>query len=172
MMDCAKCTEQLTAFLDGELSPVDSERIKSHLRACTFCLDELRSLEESARFVRRHLRELEVNPAAWHLVRARISAKQQSFSVARFANLYRRPLTVAAVAVIAIIAFAIFQHHQIQRRSLEDYMNRYVAYRRINLPVAPVFVDSEIGQENHRTYNPFAEPEYHPTDNPFRLEEP
>ena len=67
IMDCKQCTEDLTAYLDGELSPADSAQVQSHLAACASCADELRSFQEAADFVESHKRELK--PASWIMER-------------------------------------------------------------------------------------------------------
>ena len=47
-MDCKQHAEDLTAFLDGELSDAESGRMRSHLGTCVSCSEELRSLRETA----------------------------------------------------------------------------------------------------------------------------
>jgi len=44
-MRCAKVTQQLSAFLDGELTPPQAERIREHLESCPDCRKERQALE-------------------------------------------------------------------------------------------------------------------------------
>ena len=49
-----KVSEMLSAFLDGELTQAESQRVHLHLEECTDCqkaLDELRALQETARSI-------------------------------------------------------------------------------------------------------------------------
>ncbi len=174
MMNCTRYAEELTAFLDGELSPADSERIRSHLSACAFCSYELRSLREAASLIRSHRRELEANPVTWRLVRDRIAAPRESSRLFHFAAPCRRLLALATAAIVTLIALGTFQYRQVQRRNLEHYINQYIQDRQAPRPYPPVFIGPEIDppNQNYRSSNPFAEFEYALTDNPFRLEEP
>ena len=45
MKNCQKVRKDIVAFLYGELSPNDQERVKSHLDVCSLCRDEARELE-------------------------------------------------------------------------------------------------------------------------------
>jgi anti-sigma factor RsiW len=172
MMDCARCIEELTAFLDGELNPADSERVRSHLDTCASCTDELRSLREAADFVESHQRELELRPGSWNLVRARISA-MDSPSPFRFLAPNRWRIAMASLAIIAALGIGYIQYHQVQRRSLDKYIAQYMRDRRAQQPARPVFSDFRAGfkSEDSRARNPFAEFRTTITDNPFRLED-
>ena len=48
-MDCRQCTENLTAYLDGELSAADSAQMRSHLEICDSCTAELRGIRGGGR---------------------------------------------------------------------------------------------------------------------------
>lgn len=46
-MRCTETRENLVAWLDGELSPEESERVESHLASCPECMRERAALETS-----------------------------------------------------------------------------------------------------------------------------
>lgn len=48
MTNCDDITPKLSAYLDGELSEFEQERVRRHLTTCQACADELRALAESA----------------------------------------------------------------------------------------------------------------------------
>jgi anti-sigma factor RsiW len=172
-MDCTRCAEDLTAFLDGELSPAESERVRYHLNTCPACAGELQSLRAAARFVRSHQRELEVNPETWRLVQSRITALPQPRPLLDFLAPYRWRLALATAAVVAAVALATLQYRQVQRRNLDDYISQYVQSRQFNRPAPPVFAELDVspGRGDSRPYNPFAEIQDTLTHNPFRLED-
>jgi anti-sigma factor RsiW len=172
-MDCTRCAEDLTAFLDGELSDADSDQVESHLSACAACDAELRSLREAARFIQSHQRELEISPETWRLVRARITAAPKPRSLFDFLAPYRWRLAVAAAAVVAAVALGTFQYRQVQRRSLDEYVSQYVQNRQAHRPAPPVFAGLDVSpvDGNSRPYNPFAGLKDTLTENPFRLED-
>jgi anti-sigma factor RsiW len=172
-MDCTQCAENLTAFLDGELNSADSARVSSHLSACAACTAEFESLRETARFVQSHQRELEISPETWRLVRARITAPPESRPLLDFLAPYRWRLAAATAVIAAAVALGAYQFRQVQRRSLDEYISRYVQSRQAHRPAPPVFADLDVrpGGRNSRPYNPFAELKDTLTDNPFRLED-
>jgi len=50
--ECSKIQDELSAYLDGELAPEDSERVRSHLVACERCRREAEDLRRVAAEVR------------------------------------------------------------------------------------------------------------------------
>jgi anti-sigma factor RsiW len=172
-MDCTRCTENLTAFLDGELSAADSEQASSHLSACASCAEEWRSLREAARFVESHRRELEVRPEVWNLVRARISVPSEAPSLFDFLAPGRWRFAVATLAIVVVIVLGYVQYQQLQRRSLDKYISQYMQDRQAHAPSQPVFTDFAANHQNKqsRADNPFAEFKATLSDNPFRLED-
>lgn len=171
-MDCAQCVEELTAFLDGELSPADFERMRSHLDTCASCAQELHSLRGAADFVESHQRELELRPGSWNLVRARISTAD-SFSPFRFLAPNRWRIAMASLAIAAALGIGYILHHQVQQRSLDQYIAQYIQDRRAQEPSRPIFSDFRAGfkSEDSRALNPFAELKTTLTNNPFRSED-
>lgn len=172
-MDCARCAEDLTAFLDDELNTAESDQIRSHLSECAACAGELRSLQEAADFVRSHERNLEVRPETWRLIQARISARPESKSLFDFLAPYRWRLATAAIVIVAAAALGVFEYRQVQRRNLDRYISQYVQSRQVHRPSPPVFADFDISPINgdSHPYNPFAELKDTLTENPFRLED-
>lgn len=55
--DCAKVLDQVYEYLDGELGPVDLDRIKEHLEDCTPCLQQYDLDVALKALVRRSCRE-------------------------------------------------------------------------------------------------------------------
>jgi anti-sigma factor RsiW len=172
-MDCRECAENLTAYLDGELSAAESERVRSHLFACASCAGEMDELRETARFIRTHRGDLEVRPEIWHSIRARISAPAKAPLPFRFPVPGRWRAAMAAVAASAVFVFGYMQYQHVQRRSLELYISRYMQERQAHRPSPAVFMDFRAGLHggDSRPYNPFADSMDRVTDNPFRLED-
>jgi len=172
-MDCARCAEDLTAYLDGELSAARAEQVQSHLAACASCADEVRSLREAAAFVASHTPDLEVRPGAWNLVRARIAAPSSSPSFFSFLAPGRWRWAMATLAIAAAIALGFMQYHQLQRRNLDDYISQYMRYRQAHEPAQPVFSDFRARFTNGSSgaANPFAKLKATAMGNPFRMED-
>jgi len=51
--DCHKIRGMLSPYIDGELSPADSERVESHVEMCDACRRELESLRETVGLLQR-----------------------------------------------------------------------------------------------------------------------
>jgi anti-sigma factor RsiW len=156
-MDCTHCAEDLTAFLDGELSIADSEQVRSHLQSCASCAENLRSLREVDAFVALHSRELEPRPGSWDLVRARINGSTIAapFLLWRFS--YGR-IAIATAAVVAAMALGYMQYLQIQGRNLNRYIVQYMQQREAQIRVQ---VENNPFTEVNRIFN----------GNPFRSED-
>lgn len=169
-MDCKRCAEDLTAFLDEELS--DSDGVRSHIETCKSCSDELRSLRETAEFVGSHNRELELRAGSWNLVRARITSENAS-SPSRFWVTNRWRLGLATLAISAVFAFGYVQYHQIQRKNLDSYISQYLQERETWIKAHTVLTGTGVNSpaENPYADNPFVEIKATVTDNPFRSED-
>ena len=171
-MDCKRCAEDLTAYLDGELSPADSERVRSHLEFCGSCSDELRSLREAADFLGSHTRELEPRAGSWNMVRARITSENIP-SPSRFWVPNRWRLGLATLAIIAAFAFGYTQYQQYQRKNLEGYIYQYMQEREAWIKAHTVLTGAGVNSQVENPYagNPFIEIKATVADNPFRSED-
>lgn len=156
-MDCTQYAEDLTAFLDGELNSVESERVRSHIQSCTHCFEALRSLREAGAFVVSHSRELDPRPESWNLVRARIHESTIDAS-SRFWRFNRWRIAMAATAIVAALALGYAQYRQIQSQNLDRYITQYVQQR-----------DAQISARAEN--NPFMEVNGIFDGNPFQSED-
>jgi hypothetical protein len=173
IMDCKQCTEDLTSYLDGELSPSDSAQVKSHLAACTSCADELRSFEQAADFVESHKRELTLHPGSWSVVRAQISVEKAPPSLFGFPAPNRWRAAFAAVACIVILTVGYLWHQQVQERNLNAYISQYIkareAGRSFHNSIAGI--DTGFRSKPFAADNPFIEAKVGLDFNPFRSED-
>lgn len=182
-MDCERCADDLTAYLDGELPDAKKLEVKSHLQTCQSCREEYRSLELSARFVETHTRELQVSPVVWHRVRARISVMEAPApSPGLFYWLTANPWRSAAATVVATASLALglwgYMRYQEAQRDLLQYMTQYIQAREAQehahqLPALSAESTSTEVDLVHPEYldNPFATVQFDPDKNPFRSED-
>jgi predicted anti-sigma-YlaC factor YlaD len=173
-MDCKECAEDLTAFLDGELSAEDSARVRAHVGICPSCAEDLRSLKESADFIESHKSEMELRPEVWNLIRSRISPAD-SFSPLRLFVPNRWRFAIAAVAIAAALGLGYLQYQQIQRRDLDQYISQYMQEREALRQTESIFVDTESTPPRVEILpyadNPFVEVKATVVNNPFRSED-
>jgi predicted anti-sigma-YlaC factor YlaD len=163
-MNCKQCTENLTAFLDGELLASESSQVQHHLDSCASCADELRSLKEAADFIESHCRNLQPLPGSWNLVRAHLSATD---SPSRFRLFAAKRLRFALASLVILFALGVGHLYQrSQRRDLENYITQYIQDREAR--------SQSIAQsQSDLPYagNPFIEKRVDFIANPFSLEE-
>jgi len=173
IMDCKQCTEDLTAYLDGELGPIDSDRVKSHLAACASCSDELRSFKQAADFVGSHKRELNLRPGLWSAVRAQISVEKAPPSLFGFPAPNRWRAAFAAVACIVIMTVGYLWHQQVQERSLNAYISQYIKAREAGraFHTSLAGIDAGFKSNPFAADNPFIEAKVGLDFNPFRSED-
>jgi anti-sigma factor RsiW len=183
-MDCRQCTDDLSAYLDREVSPARVKLIESHLSACRDCAEEYRALQASARLIESHARELQPRQESWNLLRARLNTMETPDSGTGFLQLFLRFRLMAAAAAIAIATFGMglwgYLRYQQSERELQQYMNAYIEtreqeehrYRRQMANLIPKGASATITPVIHaeRSSNPFAS--YEPTsfENPFQSE--
>ncbi len=121
-MKCEECLPLIEEYVDGELDGRTSERLGAHLSACAACADELATLKREQEVYANYRRDLEVTPAHWNVVRARIEQeKEAAQQPARRTSLRQwltglfgqglRPFAVAALvlAVVAVTAILVYQ---------------------------------------------------------------
>ncbi len=169
-MDCKQCTENLTAHLDGELNPVDSEQVRSHLENCASCAVELRSFQAASNFVASHAPELELRSQSWDAVCDRISATG-SRSPFAFLILKRWSGALATLTVVMAVAFGYLWYQQDQRRNLDEYISHYVKMREADRALGLMTSNSGLRSQYRNSNNPFSEVKPAFDTNPFRLED-
>lgn len=122
-MDCQQCSNELTAFIDGELAGPDADRIREHLKKCEPCRDQRDEIVNSATFVAEHTIELEPVPEIWNNLRARIAElppPTESGGFFRFLAITRWPAMIATMAATIVLALGLwgyYRHAQSQRIS-------------------------------------------------------
>jgi len=78
-MKCDDCLNLLEAYVDGEVGEHESERVRKHLMTCLSCETEFEALTAESELYARYDRELQISPAAWSGISARIAAEPLAF---------------------------------------------------------------------------------------------
>ena len=132
-MDCRKCAEDMTAFMDGEISPSDSARMQLHIDACPACAEEFAGLREAAELVDSYHRRVDVGPGAWDLINARITRIGPGSRRGRLDLLFVRRWSPAFAMALAVLGLVIglwsYYRYQESERALRSYMAEYVRER-------------------------------------------
>ena len=171
-MDCRQCKEDLTAYLDGELSPGGSEEMRSHLETCPSCTEELRSFQKASAFFESHTKVSELRPGSWNLVKARISTAS-SPSPFRFLALNRRRYALATLVFVVALSLGYLWHQHAEKRSLDEYIAQYMKAREAGQIFRFRFGGAKTGlnSSSFKTENPFIEVKATMDVNPFRSED-
>lgn len=173
-MDCKRCSEELTALLDGELNAEDSDEVQLHAASCRWCAAELKGLRELGDFLDTHRRDLEPRAGSWNLIRSRIEQPElPRFGLHGWRRSWR--LASATLALATMVAFGYLQYRQTQSRDLDRYVSQYLHDREIQLQARPVSITPAAGApaqfEDPYASNPFADVKAVLTDNPFSSED-
>src|SRR6185369_10673601 len=113
-MKCDDCLNLLEVYLDGEAGERNREHVQEHLMKCASCTSAFEALTAENELFARYDRELEISPAVWSGIAARIttdgnSAAKSRFSFSEwFAGLFAMPsfrfaMPAVALALIAIV---------------------------------------------------------------------
>jgi len=181
-MDCEQCVDNLTAFLDGELTPRRSAEIQTHLKECGSCSNEMQALTASADFIDSRIKEIPLKPEIWNNVKAQLSTMEATRPVGLSSfwlwNWPKAAATVFATASLLAFGFWGYLRQEESQESLRHYMNEYVTARNTQLQNLgiPATLASANSDANGRfqmdqTDNPFAEPIANSYHNPFRSED-
>lgn len=133
-MECLECSDNLTAYLDGELTQRHRGELESHLKACTVCAQEFHSLEETTRFVQTHTAELDPRPILWQKVHTRISAEPSPSRHTSIFQLHvpiRARFAAAALAAAVVLSLGVWRYVQYyeSEQALQQYMSQYIETR-------------------------------------------
>lgn len=113
-MKCMDCLPLVEEFFDGEVDDKTGERMRAHLASCAECAAAFDALGAEQEMFLRYERELEVTPALWQGVRARIAdatpeprpqpflSKLSERVAAAFAMLALRPSFASALALLMV----------------------------------------------------------------------
>ena len=116
-MKCDDCLNLLEVYLDGEAGERNSEHVQEHLMKCASCTSAFEALTAENEMFTRYDRELEISPAIWNGIAARITddeaAKSKSSFAEWFAGLFAMPsfrfaMPAVAFALIAIVVGVAF----------------------------------------------------------------
>jgi hypothetical protein len=181
-MDCKSCSEDLTAYLDGELVRSRFREVEGHLEGCLPCLEELESLKRSVRLVESNLPEFDPAPEIWNRLTDEISAGRDArISTGLLHRLRVHRWTAATVALAASILLAVGVWGIWNRMRSEDALRRYMieyVQKRESQERAERARMTDIADEIrtadavHLEYldNPFVEISEEQIENPFRSE--
>jgi hypothetical protein len=182
-MDCRKCNEDMTAYLDGELDGSTAEKMSVHLDRCPPCRDEYRGLQDSAAFVAAHSGQIDPAPELWNNLRVRIAEMPPPSStggIFRFLVVNRWAAALATLAATAVLAVGLWSYVQYQTSQSElkgsfqlYFQTRKVAERLHHRQL--VDAEKEAFQEEFAgpkiLENPFADIRPVSLVNPFRSEQ-
>src|SRR3954469_24837860 len=113
-MKCDDCLNLLEVYLDGEAGERNGEHVREHLMKCAGCTSAFEALTAENELFARYDRELEISPAMWNGIAARIGEDDHRAAASRsrfsewFAGLFAIPafrfaLPAVAFALIAIV---------------------------------------------------------------------
>src|SRR5689334_10825152 len=75
-MKCEACQSILEEYFDGELPAKAVKEVRAHLASCPACAAELAVLRQSHELYTRYERDVEVTPALWAGIEARIKTER------------------------------------------------------------------------------------------------
>jgi hypothetical protein len=183
-MDCHKCNDDLTAFLDGEIAGLQRDEMESHLEKCPPCRQECEDLRGTATLISNYAADLDPAPQIWNNLRVRIMEMPAPVTPPgffRFLVLNRWATATATMAATVLLALGLWGYME-YRQSQDDlaiYMDDYIQMRNLterlhSLQVVQSsssagFATEALGPEVPE--NPFAEIRPVSMTNPFRAEE-
>ncbi len=116
-MECQACRDNLTAYLDDELSSGERQLVDQHLRRCAGCSSEFQSLSQSYWMVNKALEQIDVRPEMWHAVESAIRPRSSSSSTASWRDVFaswfptpKHSLVASSIGLVLVVAsFLLFE---------------------------------------------------------------
>jgi len=102
--------EQLSSYLDRQVSPAERATIDAHLQQCSECRAELESLRQTVAML--HSLPRVAVPRAFTLSEAQAGIRRPAAAPGWFGGLARGLGAVAAIAVVAFVAFSVLRPEQ------------------------------------------------------------
>lgn len=124
-MNCREAHPLIHAYIDGELDLVRTVELEGHLEDCGACHQAVRSLKELGRAVRESPvrydapKGLEKRIRAAALAESKTSESRKGLPWRRFAAIASPAFSIAAMALVAILAWRLF-HPAVMPRPQED----------------------------------------------------
>lgn len=100
-MNCRKCRSQLSAYLDGELTAQETEKVNAHLAACGACREELALLQRTICLVK-ELPPVPAPPALAEQVQVKLQSTDTEPAAAKQVSKWRVLWPAAAVLVTGL----------------------------------------------------------------------
>ena len=170
-MECLTCTESLTAFMDGELSPDQAKNVEIHVTQCTPCHDDYQSLLHTYQLVEQ-VGLLDLDPDLWTRIHSEITDVSPSeftwlASLRSLFGIRWVPIAAGTLGVAFLSLFLINQPDPEVQQAFREYVRE-----REQLEVPRVRVSQNASNLELRTAypNPFIVHDRRPQDNPFKLE--
>ncbi len=170
-MECLTCTESLTAFMDGELSPDHAKKVEIHFTQCTPCHDDYQSLLHTYQLVEQ-VGLLELDPDLWTRIHSEITdlSLSESTWLASFLSLVAIRGVPSAAGTLGVVFLSLFFVNQ-PNPEVQQAFREYVREREQS-DVPRVRVSQNASSLELRTAypNPFIVQVHRSQENPFKLE--
>ena len=170
-MECLTCTESLTAFMDGELSPDQTKKVEIHFTQCTPCHDDYQSLLHTFQLVEQ-VGLLELDPDLWTRIHSEITdvSPSESTWLASLRSLFGIRWVPIATGTLGVAFLSLFFVNQPDPEVQQAFVE-YVTERE-QLEVPRVRVSQNASSLELRTAypNPFIVQVRRSQENPFKLE--
>ena len=170
-MECLTCTESLTAFMDGELSPDQAKKVESHFTQCTPCHDDYRSLLHTYQLVEQ-VDLLELNPDLWTRIHSEITdlSPSESTWLASLRSLFGIRWVPIAAGTLGVVFLSLFFVNQPNPEVQQAFLEYVREREQLAVPQVRVSQNASSMELSTAYPNPFIVHNPRPQENPFKLE--
>jgi len=110
-MDCKNIRELLVAYLDGEATPEQRERVQLHLSDCPACRQEREALTSTQQHLRQALRmratDIVPSTQVWTKIQERVNSAQQTSFWGKLGDWIRQPAWQAAMVIVLVLTWSV-----------------------------------------------------------------
>jgi anti-sigma factor RsiW len=155
MRQCEDFRNNLSEYLDGEVSPDFALQFQEHLADCGRCQEELASFEQVGKIITTHLPTLEPPPDIWYSVHRNILSAPVVPPL-RFSLSMKWASAFAMLVVALVVAGALIFRHWDQVHRVEQTFTTHAKARQQTLRQGNPFGSAVLSLDGVSKDNPFS----------------
>ena len=170
-MECLTCTESLTAFMDGELSPEQAKNVEIHVTQCTPCHDDYQSLLHTYQLVEQ-VGLLDLDPDLWTRIHSEITdvSPSESTWLASLRSLFGIRWVPIAAGTLGVAFLSLFLINQPDPEVQQAFVEYVREREQLELPRVGISQNASNLELRTAYPNPFVVHVRGSQENPFKLE--
>ena len=131
-MKCKQVLEQLSSYLDDELSSKKSQKIKIHLAKCEKCREEKDELLACGVAPIRQAHTQQVSKGFWDVIEKKLEKKElrdaSAYWIGDIVSMRSGKILAVAASVLIAVSLVFFRADEVKTNDVETYLNEQIYF--------------------------------------------